>query len=101
MQRIEGKEDPVSDTSSAMCTLQCIPRDVAAAINPVISDLHRHNTMEEAADLIERLGLANATTEGDLGVNSMQRLHLQLAHAIAGALRYEVAQDLKGFPLQG
>lgn len=84
----------------ALCTLQSVPREVAAAINPMISDLHRHNTMEEAADLIERIGLAAVAADADLDQHTLRRLHQQLAGAIASALRYEVAQELKAFPLR-
>jgi hypothetical protein len=89
----------VPDLVSSICSLQAVPREVAAAINPVISEVHRHSTMEEAADLIERMGLATCGDDCSVDLITVHRLHQQLASTIAGALRYEVAQELKDFPI--
>lgn len=75
--------------------IDAIPREVAAAINPLISVLDSHNTMEDVADLIEGLGIAACANASDEDVITKWRLHHQLTTVMASALRYEVAQQLK------
>ena len=73
-------------------SISSIPRHLAAAINPIISELHSHNTIEEVADLLENLGVAAYVNEAEADGSTSKRLHHQLSTVLASALRYEVSQ---------
>ena len=90
---------PESDdaTQQPDALLAQVPRHVAAAINPLISESHAHNTMEAVADLIEDLGFAAYVNDPEADAATGKELHHRVANVAVTALRYEAALAVRQF----
>jgi hypothetical protein len=92
VQEIRYVDGDVFNQSAKPASLAKVPRHVAAAINPLISEQNPNTTIEAVADLIEDLGIAAYENDPGSDGATNKRLHQQMSCLLATALRYEVAQ---------
>lgn len=94
MQQMEDSGPESGSTSSAAdiheTLLASVPRDVAAALNPIIDHTRIHGTLENVADLVSAIGYAVSSEETRDSIALHDRAYL-LTKVLSMGLRWELA----------